>query len=305
MDYMPGHNIVFIINSLRKLPPDLSDFISELTQNSSFNHGHFHFTKYAGHAVELAINASNNGVDLLVAIGGDGTFNEVVNGILKSENKNTALALIPNGTGNDFCRGQKIRFNAERFIRAVDHKQYIYYDTGHIKVGIESRFFLNIADFGFGAHTAKTLNKQRQKGLKGSFSYSVAILRSFGSFRKPIVKIVADDTLLYKGKLMMLALCNGDTFGNGLIIHPGAKPDDGMLNITLLGEVTLWDYVYNIFNLKKGNKIHHQSIIYHTAKKISMRVINGNLPIETDGEIAGEGDAEINITPGSLKVLLY
>lgn len=302
---MPGQNIVFIINSLRKIPSDLSDFMSELTQNSSLYNCSFHFTKYAGHAVELAINSSNDGVDIIVAIGGDGTFNEVVNGILKSENKNTALALIPNGTGNDFCRGQKIRFNAEKFIRAVDEKQYISYDTGHIKVGIESKFFLNIADFGFGGHTAKILNKQRQKGLKGSFSYSIAILRSFGSFRKPVVKIVADDLLLYHGKLMMLALCNGDTFGNGLIIHPGAKPDDGMLNITLLGKVTLWDYVYNIFNLKKGIKIHHHSVIYHSAKKISIHVINGKLPIETDGEIAGEGDAEINIMPGSLKVLNY
>ena len=305
MEYISGHTIVFIINSLRKIPTDLTGLWSEINQNSRFKSCTIYFTKYAGHALELAFQASNGRADLIVAVGGDGTFNEVVNGILKSENKNTALALIPNGTGNDFCRGQSITYSQEKFMGALKNKHYIHFDAGLISQGTNLKYFLNVADLGFGGHTAKILNKQRQMGLKGSLSYSVAILRSFGSFRKPEVNIIADGKPLYNGKLMMLTICNGDTFGNGLIIHPGAKPDDGWLNITLLGEVTLWDYVSNIFKLKKGVRIKHPSISYHTAKKISFTIIKGHASIESDGEIVGDGDAEISILSGHLKVLKY
>jgi len=305
MENISGQTIVFIINSLRKMPVDLTNLWSEINQNTSVKSCTALLTKYAGHASELALMASNEKADLIIAIGGDGTFNEVLNGILKSGNPNTSLALIPNGTGNDFCRGQGIIYKVEKFMDALKNQNYIYYDAGVIIQGTSQRYFLNIADLGFGGHTAKILNNQRKMGLKGSISYSVAILRSFGSFRKPEVKIMADGKPLYNGKLMMLTVCNGDTFGSGLIIHPGAKPDDGLLNITLLGEVTLWDYVSNIFKLKKGIKIDHPNISYHTAKKISFTITKGNAFIESDGEIVGDGDAEISILPGSVKVLKY
>lgn len=305
MENISGHTIVFIINSLRKMPVDLTSLLSEINQNCIVKNCTAWFTNYAGHASELALVACNEKTDLIVAVGGDGTFNEVLNGILKSGNTNTSLALIPNGTGNDFCRGQGIIYSHEKFIDALKNQNYINYDAGMITQGTNQRYFLNIADLGFGGHTAKILNAQRKMGLKGSISYSVAILRSFGSFRKPEVQIIVDGKPLYNGKLMMLTICNGDTFGSGLIIHPGAIPHDGLLNITLLGEVTLWDYVSNIFKLKKGLKIDHPAISYHTAQKISVTITKGNASIESDGEMVGDGDAEISILPGSVKVLKY
>lgn len=305
MNNQPFVDIVFIINPLRKLPNQIRQFLSAMNKNIILENSQVWYTNYANHAFELALKACNEQYGLIVAIGGDGTFNEIVNGMITSKNAKTVLALIPNGTGNDFCRGQNIKFTIQKFTRALEKLSLRTIDIGMITNETHKKYFLNIADIGFGGCTVQLLKKQRDIGLKGGLSYALAIFRTFFNFKKPVVKIIVDDSHLYTGDLMMLAVCNGDTFGNGLVIHPGAKPDDGLLSLTLLGKVTLWDYVSNIFRLKKGLHIRHPNISYFTAKKIKLVVLNGEAFIETDGESAFDGDVEMTILPNKLTLLNY
>lgn len=298
-------NIEIIINTLRKLPPALQVFLHHLNETAVGEKTAFHYTVYAGHATQLAYAACENKADLIIAVGGDGTFHEVVNGMLHYDAGLPALALIPNGTGNDFCRSQHIVFSVQRLLAALQAPVYRWVDAGKIELKTGVRYFLNIADLGFGGHTASILNMQRKKGLHGGISYSLAIIRAFGSYRMPEVFITADGHDLYRGKLMMLAICNGSTFGNGLIIQPDARTDDGKFHLALLGKVSFADYILNLITLKKGNKIKHKNVHYSEARMVKVHVIKKGAITEADGEIAGEGDIEVVIMPSAIPLLVY
>ena len=263
------------------------------------------YTDYEGHAIELAKKYSLEGVDLIFSIGGDGTFNEVINGIILSSKINTPVCLIPNGTGNDFCRAQNFCFDKERILTALKYRTYLFYDVGKVSQNNKVRYFLNVMDIGFGGLATHILDQQRRKGLTGGLSYSIAILRTFFTFKKPNVSLILDHKEVYSGKMMMVAIANSSTFGNGLVIFPGAKANDGKLGLTVLGDVTFWDYLINLRNLKRGTKIKHKSMMYSEGKSIHIRINKGYAPIEMDGEVFGDGDCDIEILPGVIKVLKY
>ncbi len=295
------NRLVFIVNSLRPLDPPLQQLLAEYEVKSH----QVVYTRYSGHATELAKKACRKKASIIVAVGGDGTFSEVVQGILTSGETSVTLALIPNGTGNDFCRGQSLTFTAESFNRALFSPVYRLLDVGKITINGKVRYFLNVADAGFGGFTTLLLNRQRRKGIRGGMSYSLAILRAFIHYKRPWVTICVDDTLCYVGTLMMVAMCNSDTFGNGLIIHPGATPDDGEMNVTLLGDVTFWDYIRNISKLRRGILIQHPQVFYLKGRHISIQSVDGLIPVEADGEVCGDGNLEVDLVPGCLQLLVY
>jgi YegS/Rv2252/BmrU family lipid kinase len=293
--------ITFIINALRSISPDISVLIDDCQKLLS--EIDIKYTEFQGHAYNLAKIDAAKDKHLIIAVGGDGTFNEVVNGVADSGNVNAVIALIPNGTGNDFCKAQGILFSGQSMIEMIKNPAPVTIDLGMITSGLKSRYFLNIADIGFGGYATKLLDSQRQKGLNGGLSYHVAILRAFISYRKPIAKVMVDDIQIYEGPLMMLAICNSSTFGHGLVIHPGARPDDGILNISLLGRITFWDYISNLIQLKKGKKIHHPAICYMTGMAIEVISSDKFAAIETDGETFGEGSVKVSVVPKCIKLL--
>ncbi len=101
----------------------------------------------------------------------------------------------------------------------------------------------------------------------------------------------------------MVAICNGTIFGDGLIINPFAKIDDGKLNITLLGKVKLLDYIKNLNNLKSGKVINHPEAKYLETEKIEIKVIKGKVSSELDGEFLDEGNQIISVVKGGIKLL--
>lgn len=295
-------SIVFIITSTKVLHPELNLCISSIQQKFGSEACRINYTQYKGHAIDLAKEAAIRATDLIVAVGGDGTVNEVLNGMIQSGKSHSNLGIIPHGTGNDFCKAQNIIFNASRILEAIQHPAYHIYDTVKVTQHHQSRYFMNVMDAGFGGFATNLLDKQRTKGLNGKLSYSVAILRSFFAFKKPIASVWIDEKLAYQGKLMMLAIANGSTFGNGLVIYPEAKADDALLGVVILGKVSLLDYVLNLQKLKKGIRIKHRSVFYETGKMIRLDDIIGSTPIELDGEVFGNGPCTIEIVPKSIKI---
>jgi diacylglycerol kinase (ATP) len=293
-----------IINSLRSRNIDYEKITAACLQPAFTEKSSISFTEYHGHAIQLAADAADAGYNCIIAIGGDGTFNEVVNGADPEKNQHIIFGLIPAGTGNDFYKSIGRKFSIVSFVQSLQNKVIHNYDTGVLTVNGTKRFFLNVADAGFGGHAAVLLDNQRAAGLKGGLSYSVAILRAFFSFSKPVVSIVYDhDKVLFQGRMMMLAVCNGNTFGNGLIICPDAMPDDGILGICIIGDVRIWDYLKNYFNLMKGKKINHPDVHYSSANEISVQIHQGDAMIEADGELTGSGDCSFRVLPGLLKMI--
>jgi len=242
---------------------------------------------------------------LIIILGGDGMFNEAINGILTSNQPQTLILLLPNGTSNDFCRSQNFIFEHDKVIYSIQNQMFKRYDVGKVSGKMGDRYFLNVMDIGFGGLATELLDKQRKKGLTGGISYFIAILRTFFKYKKPTLSITIDGQNIHPTQTLMVAICNGPCFGNGLYIHPGACPDDGYFGITILGNVTLWDYVSNISILKQNKHIKHNSIQYLSAKNINLQVQNGYAPIETDGEVFGDGNCSITLLPDVLHILQY
>ncbi|MEY3844959.1 MAG: hypothetical protein RL293_1381 [Bacteroidota bacterium] len=244
-------------------------------------------------------------VEMIVAIGGDGTVNEVLNGLLASENLELpVLAIIPYGTGNDFYQSLFFqKFHFDLFLDALKSPKIIHSDIGKMVTENETRYFINIADIGFGGSVVLSLNEFRQK-YGPRFSYGLAILKTFIGFKRPEVNITAG-SFSYQGELLLAAVCNGSIFGNGLHIHPGATISDGKLNMTILAKVSLLDYVMNVWKVKHGKRIKHPEAHYFESNTLTLTSSSEELHAETDGEYIRGKSFEISIIPHRLKILSY
>ena len=298
------YSISCIINGVRPISKELLSFFDALKTNFKGNISLF-YTEYHGHATEIARNCCKIQDHLIIAVGGDGTFNEVVNGVLMSEMPDTGICLVPNGTGNDFSRAQEISFNEDIVLAAIKKPEFKHYDVGLITQNGSKKYFLNVMDAGFGGYDTMILDRQRRQGLSGGLSYSLAILRTFFHFNKPDVTISIDNKQYYTGKMMMIAVSNSKSFGNGLIIYPDSRPDDGLLGVTTLGNVTIIDYLLHLSNLRKGRYIKHPDILYATCTRLSIKIISGTAPIEADGEVVGTGDVKIEVVPSAIRIMQY
>jgi YegS/Rv2252/BmrU family lipid kinase len=295
--------VAFIINGSKKLKVQVQDILSQCNEHPEIESIQY-FTKRAKEAIEISKSCTNQSFDVIVSAGGDGTMNEVLNGILDSNNEiKPVLAILPNGTGNDFIKSAKMKANTADFIESILENRTKKIDIGKIESKERTHYFLNISDTGFGGKVIEILDKQRIYFV-GKMSYSIAILRGFVGFRKPILSIVTDD-YQFQGEVLMIAICNGGVFGNGLIINPYAKMDDGTLNITLLGKVSLFDYIKNLRNLKKGLPIQHPEVHYLETKSIEIKLIKGKAFSEMDGEHLAVGDQLISIVKEGIRMLVY
>jgi len=258
-------------------------------------------TQGPGDAIEIARDASTNS-DVVIAVGGDGTCNEVINGLMITPNPEIVFGVIPNGTGNDFVRNFR-PFDPYTFVTAIVENSIQQIDLGKITFGQTSRYFINVADIGFGARVIDTMNRQRLNGIGGKFSYNLAILRSFFTYRKPIIK-VQNDNFQFEGKSLMIVFSNGTTFGHGLKIYPEATLDSGKLGLAVIGKVSLLQYAKNLWKLKDGKKLDHPEVKYHEFEKIHATTTDKNLIVETDGEIAGRSSITVEVVPGALQVVV-
>jgi len=293
-------HIAFIINGARPLKKSIQSIIDACEADPNFKIL-CEKTRREKEARDLATQFSNDGIDLIVAVGGDGTVNEVMNGLMRAERK-ACLAIIPNGTGNDFYRSAFNNATHGDFLSALKNPKWMSVDVGKIQSTLGNQYFLNIADVGFGAAVVEILNKQR-KYLGGKASYALAILRTFLGFKTPELTIESN-SLSYTGPVFMIAFCNGDMFGDGLYIHPGAKVNDGQLNVTLLKKIGLRDYVRNLKNLKTGQRINHPEAFYFEENELKISVSNGKAVTETDGEHLPSAEIRISIVPSALQLLV-
>jgi diacylglycerol kinase (ATP) len=167
-------------------------------------------------------------------------------------------------------------------------------DVGNISFKSTNRYFLNVADIGFGAKVIETMDRQRKKGMGGKTSYSVAILRMFFSYKKQVIGAKGDG-VDFKGKSLMLVISNGTSFGHGLKVFPDAKIHSGKLGLVLI-ETSL--YMNNLKNLKKGRKISHLEVHY-IFKRLEFNA-SEIIHAETDGEIAGTASIAVEEIPRAL-----
>lgn len=262
------------------------------------------YTQYPKHAIELSEQAGE--YDIIVAVGGDGTLNEVVNGLMNLETR-PSVGLLPYGSANDFGRERKLTNKLNAFFKMVDSDCTSPVDVGQIKFPEESRIihFINIADIGFGADVVYRLSKNNRwySRLNSKIKFSIAIIRTFFSYSHQYVTVKADDNS-WEGNILSVIVANSRSFGGGLIIAPEAKISSGKFQLIILGDISLIDYFIYLKRIRRGDKIRHSEAFYSESSVVKITG-RSNLKVEADGELAGQLPAEIRCIPKALNFYCY
>ena len=293
--------IYCITNGNKKIHPNNQRILAALTDQFG---AEFQIYNSSDSATALAFIHSLKGTCThLLGVGGDGTFNVLVNGVCSHPDSSfqPILGVLPNGTGNDFFRSAGFNKNYN-FLANIEEGSFERFDVGVLETNEQKRYFANITDIGFGGAVVLELQKFR-KNFGPNFSYGLAIVKTFLNYKRPQVQISGAD-FSYIGELLLAAFCNGSIFGDGLYIHPGARIDDGQLKLTLLGKVSLLDYLKNVLRVKRGKKIKHPEAHYlNVSFPIQLQCDKQVLHAETDGEYISGQSFTIDLHPRKLKLL--
>ncbi|NNL00764.1 MAG: diacylglycerol kinase family lipid kinase [Eudoraea sp.] len=299
-------NIVFVINNknnrLAKVLPRLRKYCREIHLGSV----QFIITQRKKHAIELARKVTEKGCDYMVAVGGDGTLNEVINGMLQSNiptNEYPTIGLLPLGSANDFARTAGISNSIEALIELIQSNSSKKIDLGKIIIQQtrETRYFINIAGIGLGAEIAQNL-EQSSSVLGPGFNYFRHIIKGFLSYAKKEVSCTSS-AWQWKGRLLQMTVANGRYFGNAICIAPDARITDGLFQVSIFGDLSIWDYLKNYGNLKKGVKINLPQVCYHNTREVLLQSTD-SCSIEADGEYVGLAPAVITILPKAISFLM-
>jgi len=293
--------VAFIVNAKARGKAGFYRQVNEIDSKIEFE---VFETKARFHATELTQSAIQNGFETIIAVGGDGTINEVVNGFLNNDSNDTQpiLGLYPAGTANDFAKSVNATPSLASIFQQIDNKEFKQIDAGKVKTGATSKYFINIADAGLGAEVVGTIDKC-SKPFGSHFAFYSTIFLKFFTYKKKKVRIELDN-LTWEGSILSMVVANAKYFGSGLCIAPHANLNDGQFAIAIYGEITVIDYLKYLPKIRKGDFIKHSHVHYSETK--SARIIPLSDPpfIEADGELFGPAEAVIEIMPKAIRFLM-
>lgn len=266
-------------------------------------------TEGSDHAIDLARKASEDGCDLVIAAGGDGTVNEVINGLMTARangKKRPALGVLPVGRGNDFAYGMKIPAEAKEAVSVLGAGYRRLADVGRVVGGNfpHGRYFGNGVGMGF--DTVVGFEAAKIKWLRGAASYMAALVRTIFLYSKaPVYEIILDEGEPVEQAFLMISVMNGNRMGGAFYMTPEARSDDGILDLCLANEVPQVKILPLAAKFLKGTQHEHPAVRMAKAKKISIRAIKGSIPAHVDGEtVCTAGDAlMIDLFPAALEVV--
>jgi diacylglycerol kinase (ATP) len=255
-----------------------------------------------GQLGELAAQASGEGVTLIVAVGGDGTVNEVAQGL--AGRAGVDLAVIPRGTGWDFVRTYGIPRRLEDAVAVARDGQAREIDLGRASyrswAGAEAHsYFANIASAGMSGAIAKRAN-ETSKALGGKVSYVWATLTVFARWRNDDVLVTVDGERR-KGRMHDVVVANGRFFGGGMMICPEAEPDDGVFDVLLIGDLTKRDLLLTLPKTYKGRHLPHPKAELLRGAHVEIDAPQP-LPVELDGEQPGTTPVRFEVVPKALRL---
>lgn len=236
-------------------------------------------TKAPKEATEIASRFKNEENTIVYSVGGDGTLNEVVNGIAKGKCK---LGIIPTGSGNDFYRTLK-----------EAQTENVRLDLGKVN----GRYFINIASVGMDAETCNNANKIKSK-IKLHSSYYLALIHTFLTFKSKSLKLKIDKNV-YAGDYIIAAICNGKYYGGGFKIAPVASFDDNQFDIYLVSKASKLKLIKILLALLKSEHEKYNEVRKYTGKNITITSEN-NLIVNIDGEITISKNIEIEMIEDAL-----
>ncbi len=275
-------------------------------------------TQGPGDATRLAREALTSGADVVVAVGGDGTIHEVVNGFFDSHDRpvrpGAALGLLPYGTGGDFRKTVHVPKDLEGAGRILARGRRQTIDVGALRCREGSvrgpevrRIFINIASFGIGGLVDKIVNNS-SKRLGGTISFLVGTARAALSYQNQKVRMVfdGDEDQFVEATINNVAVANGQFFGGGMHIAPEAVLDDGKFDVVTIGDLTALELVKDGHRLYRGAHIGMNKIGFRRASRVEARPANPNedVLLDVDGETPGALPATFTVLPRAIDLIV-
>jgi len=258
-----------------------------------------------GEIAELAERAVAEGAGLIVAVGGDGTVYETVNGLMRSGGASEVdLAIVPRGTGTDFVRTFGITGDLDRAlhtaregdVRAIDvgRARYVAWDGSPAESN-----FANFAGAGISGAIARRANSS-SKAAGGRVSFIWATLAVFAGWKATEVTLTVDE-VERSGPMFEVLATIGEYAAGGMRVTPGAAPDDGLLDVLTIGDVTKVDFVLTFPKIYRGTHVRHPKIDTLRGRTVRIESVDP-LPIALDGEQPGTTPLEVDLVPGALRL---
>jgi len=285
---------------------DRDDIIRRLT-NAEFKF-ELVISEYPKHIIQLTIDAIGRGFRKLIVAGGDGSLNETVNGIFKQNfcsPEEVTVGMIPVGTGNDWIKTFGISNYYKDAIKILRNGKTMRQDIGCIRFAENGQertsFFANMAGFGFDAMVAQKTNHLKNKGRSGISLYLQALGSSFLNYRIAKTRVVIDGKEV-EDLIFSVSIGIGKFNGGGMMQAPGAIPDNGLFEVTIIKKIGLWGILRNLIGLYSGAYVKDYRVSTFQAQKVSISSAQ-NIAGEADGEALGDNKFEIEIISQKLCVI--
>ncbi|MGV3518406.1 diacylglycerol/lipid kinase family protein [Luteitalea sp.] len=276
-----------------------SDALGEVQQRlrSAGHDVHVRETAAKGDAERFARDSAAAGIDIVVAVGGDGTLNEVVNGVASAPDglERCAIGLIPAGTGNDFARTLGM---AEPDVAlaalAAGHERRV--DL----VSLGDRVFLNASAGGFTAETSANVSSEMKQAV-GTLAYLIGGARAVLEYEPVGVRVEWEGRTL-EADLQLFAICNGAYIGGGHQLAPTARPDDGLMEVCLVRATSTLDLLALLPRLSSGDHVDDDDVAYFRTRAVTLS-FSRTIKINTDGEVLEAARCEYVMRPGAVRLI--
>lgn len=268
-------------------------------------------TSKSGEATLLAQTALQKGYQTIIAVGGDGTLNEVVNGFFDSENSRlinpeARLGLISSGTGRDFIKTINYSEDIKDVCRILARSQVRTIDIGKVSYQNSegqraSRYFINVAGMGMDGETVDRVNRTT-KVFGGKVSFLWGTVATLVQYRNRELTLEIDGITRYHGEATMVAVANGQYFGGGMRIAPEAKLDSGIFDIIIVDNMAKPDIIVNLHRIYRGTHLTHPKVYLMRGKDVRA-TSNQRVLLNVDGEQPGVLNAEFELFPRKLQLI--
>lgn len=268
------------------------------------------FTAGAMDAARIARKALQDGYECVVAVGGDGTINEVVNGFFhegRAINPLAALGVIPRGTGGDFRRAFGWDLDLDSALARLRTEKTEPFDVGLVEYinhqgQPEQRYFANIASFGVSSAVANEVNKS-SKALGGNLSFVWGTVKGLFKYSAPMVRIRADVGEKEPVSVTVVAVANGRYFGSGMCVAPDALTYDGLFDVTVWTGYGLNDFIFRSKGVYSGEHVNWKGTRRLQCRSFEAESETGQqVLIEVDGEVPGRLPAKMTILPSAIRL---
>jgi YegS/Rv2252/BmrU family lipid kinase len=261
----------------------------------------FEISERPGHTTDLAQAAVLRGCRHILAVGGDGTVNEAVNGIFRQQAAPTAgitLGVLPIGTGNDWARTHRIPKEYSEVAALMARNASRLQDVGSADFGARGvRHFINVAGIGFDAHVVAGMPDR----TLGPLAYLAGLAKGLFTFQ-PVQLALDAEGEKHAGAFFDIFFCIGHYCGSGMMVAPQAEVDDGRFDITLIKALSRWEVLRSLRRLFDGTLLTHPKV---TALRSTEASVESplSLPVEADGELIGHTPVRFTLLPRALRVL--